>query len=190
MNRRALAIVLVLVALASRFALADGGTVLSTAERDGYRITVMTSPTPLRAGPVDVSVLVQHGDAGEIVANADVQISLNPDRDDLSSLQSTATQATATNKLFQAAILTLPEPGRWQISAAVTVDNRRFVSETEIEVAGALPQFSDLWFWAGWPAIAIGLFVAHRGLVNRSLDTMVASHCRHMSIYPGSSDVP
>ncbi len=40
----------------------DGGAVRFSGQQGDWRITVFTSPTPLRAGPVDVSVLVQ--DAG------------------------------------------------------------------------------------------------------------------------------
>ena len=39
-------------------ACADGGTVRLCEVRDGRRITVLTAPTLLRAGPLDVSVLV------------------------------------------------------------------------------------------------------------------------------------
>jgi hypothetical protein len=62
----------------------------------------------------------------------------------------------------------LPQPGRWRLSTVVIVDNRQLAVETDVEAATALPHLSDLWFWAGWPAIAIGLFAAHRGLVYRS----------------------
>ena len=38
----------------------------------GYRVTVFTDPTPLRAGPVDVSVFVQDADTGEPAAGVRV----------------------------------------------------------------------------------------------------------------------
>ena len=38
---------------------ADGGTIRLSESRDDLQITVFTSPTPVREGEVDVSVLVQ-----------------------------------------------------------------------------------------------------------------------------------
>jgi heme o synthase len=167
-NRLKLTTIIILVMLYARSALADGGTVLATAEQDGYRITVLTSPTPLRAGPVDVSVLVQHSDTGTIVDKAEVAVSMRPINGNQLPLRSMATRAAATNKMFRAALFTLPQSGDWRLSTIVTIDDHQLESETDFEAAAALPHFSDLWLWTGWPAIAIGLFVAHRGLVNRS----------------------
>lgn len=53
---------------------ADGGTLRFSEEKDGYRIAVFTTPTPLRAGPVDISVLVQNAATGE--PESGVQISV------------------------------------------------------------------------------------------------------------------
>ena len=168
MNRLKLTAIVLLVMLYARFALADGGTVLTTTEQDGYRITVLASPTPLRAGPVDVSVLVQNSDTGTIVDTADVAVSMRQTDGSQLPLRSMATRAAATNKMFRAALFMLPQSGLWRLSTIVTVHDRQLESEADFEAAAALPQFSDLWFWTGWPAIAIGLFAAHRGLVNRS----------------------
>ena len=38
---------------------ADGGSPLFAGTKGGYQITVFAAPTPLRAGSVDISVLVQ-----------------------------------------------------------------------------------------------------------------------------------
>ena len=54
-----------LVGACGEAAWGDGGTVrLSRCEGD-YRISVFTAPTPFRAGPVDISVLVQDAATGE-----------------------------------------------------------------------------------------------------------------------------
>jgi hypothetical protein len=168
MNRLVLTPVILVIITHSRFAVADGGAVLTTRLQDDYRITVLTSPTPLRAGQVDVSVLVQHADTGMVVATADVEVSLRSNDKGQRPLQAPATRGNATNKLFRAALFTLPQPGRWRLSTVVTIGNGQLVSEADIEAFAALPQFSDLWLWAGWPALAIGLFAAHRRLVHRA----------------------
>src|SRR5262245_62006483 len=54
--------------------LADGGTVRLSRQQGAYRITVFTEPTPFRAGPVDVSVLVQDARTGQPVKEAWVTV--------------------------------------------------------------------------------------------------------------------
>ena len=56
---------------------ADGGLVRLSVTQGGYRITVFTSPTPLRAGPVDISVLVQDAVTGEGLPEAQVSVRLS-----------------------------------------------------------------------------------------------------------------
>ena len=46
-------------------AAADGGSMRSVRKKGGYQITVFTAPTPFRAGPVDISVLVQDASTGD-----------------------------------------------------------------------------------------------------------------------------
>src|SRR5580704_13866550 len=65
---------LVLVGLRGAAARADGGTVRYYDRLGDYRVTVFTSPAPLRAGPVDVSVLVQNVETGQPIVDAEVII--------------------------------------------------------------------------------------------------------------------
>ena len=60
----------------SSLARADGGAVRLRQRAGGYQIAVFTSPTPFRAGPVDVSVLVQDAATGECVPEAQVTVCL------------------------------------------------------------------------------------------------------------------
>src|SRR5262245_28715306 len=94
----------------SSFLRADGGT-LCLLERAGrYQVAVFTSPTPLRAGPVDVSVLVQDTATGEQVPCVQVSVRLSPRDGDGPPLEHAATAEAATNKLFHAAKFDLPAP--------------------------------------------------------------------------------
>src|SRR5262245_39241390 len=79
MTQRSLLCVLLLspchlVTLSPCHARADGGTVRLSRRAGGYRITVFTDPTPLRASPVDVGVLVQDAATGEAVPGAQVTV--------------------------------------------------------------------------------------------------------------------
>src|SRR5437588_9252437 len=82
---------------------ADGGTVCLSERAGGYQVTVFTAPTPFRAGPVDISVLVQDAAGGEPVADVSVEVALTPAGPGEEVLRSAATRAAATNKLFHAA---------------------------------------------------------------------------------------
>src|SRR5215831_20221905 len=93
----------------SSFARADGGAVRLREKTGGYQLTVFTSPTPLRAGPVDVSVLVQDAATEEYVPNARVTVRLTA-RGTGQVLEYPATGEAATNKLLRAAEFQLPEP--------------------------------------------------------------------------------
>ena len=134
-------------------------------ERSGkYQVSVFTSPTPLRAGPVDVSVLVQDAASGEPLAQARVVVRLRP-RDGGEVLSRPATAEAATNKLFRAAEFKLPAPGRWDAEISVDGPGGSAVVRCELEAAEILPRWWDVWPWVGWPALAVLLFVVHQGLV-------------------------
>src|SRR5437588_12678333 len=60
----------------SSFARADGGAVRLCERAGNYQLAVFTAPTPFRAGPVDVSVLVQDAATGECIPQARVTLCL------------------------------------------------------------------------------------------------------------------
>ena len=53
---------------------ADGGSLRLSEKKGGYQITVFTAPTPFRAGPVDISVLVQDALTGDPMPQARVTV--------------------------------------------------------------------------------------------------------------------
>src|SRR5689334_7028854 len=82
---------------------ADGGTVQLTEQLGAYHVTVMTAPAPLRAGPIDVSVLVLDAATKNPISEVLVTLHVAPQiRPDDEMLQP-ATREAATNKLFHAA---------------------------------------------------------------------------------------
>jgi hypothetical protein len=74
----------------------DGGAVRVSREQSGYRITVFSSPSPLRAGPVDISVLVQDARKGEPLLQARVTIRMTKNGEPI--LEYEATHEVASNK--------------------------------------------------------------------------------------------
>jgi hypothetical protein len=151
----------------------DGGTVRLRERRGPYEITVFTSPTPLRAGPVDFSVLVQDADSGEPVPDARVKLVLTARDRPRGALHLNASPEMATNKLLQAAVFALPEPGWWDVTASVA--GREGQGEQPVrfafEAAEPLPPWRTEWPWLAWPAVVVVLFGVHRWLVRRSIDS-------------------
>jgi hypothetical protein len=148
------------------FARADGGA-LRLRERVGsYQIAVFTSPTPFRAGPVDVSVFVQDAATGECVPQARVAVRLTA-RGSGQVLEYPATAEAATNKLFHAAVFQLPEAGWWDVEVAVEGPHGPARVGLGVEAGEPPPRWRDLWPWLAWPALALALFVIHQRLAQR-----------------------
>jgi hypothetical protein len=137
-------------------------------ERAGnYQVAVFVAPTPLRTGPVDVSVLVQHTDTGEYVADARALIRVTALDGASGTREYAATVEAATNKLLRAAPFDLPEPGRWEL--AVRIDGPHGQAEVRSVVIAepAMPRAVAMWPWIAWPAGVVGLFGVHLWLVRR-----------------------
>jgi len=158
---------LVLLLFCPALTRADGGTLRFSKLSDGYRITLFTSPTTLRAGVVDFSVLVQSADSDRAVLDVPVTVHVYPWGSPQHRNGGLVTSAAATNKLFRAIQLDLPEPGRWHVDVAVHATQRAVQVKTELEVGSPLPPWIDLGLWIGWPLVAIVVFVLHQSLVRR-----------------------
>ena len=92
----------------------------SATTRKNRQITVFTDPTPLRAGPVDVSILVQDtSTGGAILDDADYDQRAAPLGRSSFAAHYRATNAAASNKLFQVAKFDLPHAGQWEFTMDV-----------------------------------------------------------------------
>ena len=129
-----------------------------------YRISVLTSPNPFRAGPVDVSVIVADAATGDVLPDVKVDLRLAPARQPSDVRQYPATRGNAANKLFQSANFELPRAGLWNVE--IDVDGPQGTAQTsfEIEAADKLPRWLSLWPWFSWPFLVVGLFAVHQAL--------------------------
>jgi hypothetical protein len=157
-----------LVAFSPCLARADGGAVRLREQAGAYEIAVFTSPTPFRAGPVDISVLVQDAATGAYLPEARVTVRLTA-RGSGELLEYPATAETATNKLYRAAEFKLPEPGWWDVAVAVEGPHDPALLQFEIQADEPPPRWLDLWPWFSWPALAVALFGVPRALVRRKI---------------------
>ena len=156
-----------LVTLSPCQARADGGTVRLSEQKGNYRITVFTAPTPLRAGPVDISVLVQEAATGELASEVQVTIKAVWRGSPGVALHHPATTEAATNKPYYAATFDLPEPGWYSLEVSIDGALGEAQVRFDLEAAEPLPPWLAMWPWVGWPVLAIILFGIHQLLVRR-----------------------
>ena len=143
-------------------AAADGGSMRLSGKKGGYHISVFTAPTPFRAGPVDVSVLVQDASTGNPLTQ--VQVTLRMAKSGRPALEYPATSETATNKLLHAAQFELPEPGAWHLEVLIRGSQGLAVLAGNVQAAEPLARWQEVWPWFGWPALAIAVFCLHHVL--------------------------
>lgn len=142
----------------SRPANANGGTIQVSMERAGpYEVTVMTDPSPIRVGTVDVSVLVERAD-GNLVQDAKVMVTATPAVGPEGAASYEATHDRATNKLFYAADVPISRAGVWQIEVAISGALGEGAVGFAIEAAE--PSISDRLPLLVFVAILVGLVVA------------------------------
>jgi hypothetical protein len=156
---------LAIVVLSPTTAGADGGALWLSRECAGYRISLFTSPTPLRAGLVDFSVLLQSTDRNVPLPDVPVTVHVYPEGEPQRRRGGPATTQAATNKLFRAIPLELPEPGRWHVEIAVHDPNRPAKVNASLDVGAASSSALELSIWIGWPLGVVLLFAIHQGLV-------------------------
>ncbi|HET6883692.1 MAG TPA: hypothetical protein VFI31_26295 [Pirellulales bacterium] len=148
-----------ILAMLSSVAMADSGTIRASQRHGNVQVTVFSEPTPLVAGPVDLSVLVQDVATGEVLYPA-IDIELSPRPEDSIPLHERATRTAATNKLFQAANFELPDAGWWDVKVDIDGPNGHVMVPFDFEAGQPPPTWRSLWMWFTWPFFAIALFVA------------------------------
>lgn len=164
--RRIASLAALLGALGAAVPAAGDGGVVRLSERTGdYLVTIFTSPTPLRAGPIDISVLVQQADGGGVVGDAAVRVSLRS-ASAAEAIGSAATRAQATNKLLYAALLDLPSAGNWQVDVTIERPDRPPATVAfAFEAAPPLPPWRTYWPYFALPPIAMAVYALHQWLL-------------------------
>jgi hypothetical protein len=141
----------------------DGGAVQCSKVVDGCRVTVFTSPTPLRVGPADLSVLLADAATDAPLPKTAVRVRARVAGGGWRSWRP-ATFEAATNKLLRMAVIDFSTAGAWQAQVEWNHSGRRAAVQIPIEVGPPLPRWIDLAPWILWPIVPIGLFaVAQRG---------------------------
>jgi hypothetical protein len=145
---------------------ADGGAVRAIRMSGPFQIAAFTSPNPLTAGTVDLSVLVQDAATMEPVSDAAITIAVKPRGRKFGAVQRQATAEAATNKLFRACLVEL-EAGEYDATVLCGAPQGHGQIEFTFVVGPKPPQLAALWPWIGWPAVPLVLFISHRLLAKR-----------------------
>jgi len=165
MIHRGISFVLLMAAvLAPIVASADGGVVRARAVSGPFIISIFTASDPLRAGPIDVSVLVQDCKSGEAILDATVDLALEPLDSDSPRLRARATHEQATNKLLRAAVLNIPAVGRWGLRAVARRGPEEATVVTGFQVAPPAPRLAAIWPYVLLPPFVIAVFALHQAL--------------------------
>jgi hypothetical protein len=155
----------VAIILAQVSAFADGGTVQLRKEAGPFVITVFTSPAPLSAGPVDVSLLLQNRNGLEPVLDASISLILR-DRSG-AEIRAQPTREQAQNKLLYAAPVTFAESGKWQLDITILRNGERTGATGSIDVAPAPERAASYWSYIAFPPLMIVAFVVRERLIRR-----------------------
>jgi cytochrome c oxidase assembly factor CtaG len=139
-----------------------GGEVRLMEKAGPFLITVFSDPTPLRVGPVDLSVLVQDGDSGRPILDAEVTVRLQERGTGGPPIITQATRQNATNKLLYAALVNLPAPGLWELQ--VTAQYQAHAADVACMVTAAQPRSMprSWWLYAALLSVMIGGVALHQ----------------------------
>lgn len=158
---------------------ADGGAIIARQTVNGRAFTVFASPAPLRAGPVDVSVLVQDEKSGKPVLDAEVEVlwsSVSPDSPDwlppCCSMETgpgavTATRGHSQNKFLYSAIVPVRSAGASEFVIRCRTGDQEAVLSCEIEAGPPRPPVLAYWPFLALPPFAVAGFALHQHLSRR-----------------------
>ncbi len=161
-------LLLFVMMLTQATAFADGGTVQLRKQAGALVITVFTSPAPLSAGPVDISLLVQNRDGLEPVLDANISLLLRANASS-AEIQARPTREQARNKLLYAAPVTLAESGKWKLEVTILRNGERTEVTGTIDVAPAPEMAASYWSYIAFPPLMIAAFVVRERLIRRRL---------------------
>jgi hypothetical protein len=145
-----------------RIACADGGAIQFQGDSGAFHVTIFTQPPILRAGFIDVSLLLQDRSNLNPLLNAKVTFDLTAQ--DSNNAKKTAWMPPACamnkmanlsdvpaqighgqNRLLYGAIVQIPDGGHWQLKASIQRDAEKAQVQTLLDVKPALAPPLTYW---------------------------------------------
>jgi hypothetical protein len=172
--RRPFSASLVLLSLWATCCYGDGGAIIARQTIGGLQLTVFASPAPVRAGPVDVSVLVQKGEKPILDASVDISWKANSASSadwlpPCCTMESPtegipALRGHSNNQFLYSAIVPIKATGPSVLRIRVVEAEREVLLSCDLDVRRPLPPLLTFWPWLAFPPIAIAGFVLHQRL--------------------------
>lgn len=154
---------------------ADGVMTLADGPAGPYRVTVRASPSPLRVGTSQWSVLVRSAPTGDVCLECRVRIELSTTTDGatqalpdpLCTTGHEAERSGSKNRVLHTARIDLGAEGVWAVE--VDVDGPRGTGRLDFSasVAPEAPLFAQHGWALAWPAVALALFGLHQTITRR-----------------------
>jgi hypothetical protein len=135
---------------------ADGGRLQMRQAAGPYIVSLFTTPESLAVGPADLSVMVE--EQGSVLLDVDVTLTLTPEDARVAPVVAHPSQAHATNRLLEDAVVQLPHAGRWHAVVHVSGAGGEASVATDLVVANYSTRRGTVWLFAVLPVVAVGLF--------------------------------
>jgi hypothetical protein len=154
---------LLLILLLAAAAHGDSGLIRLSETVFPWQVTVMTDPTPIREGLVDISVLIQDAKSDAAILDATVMLELKHVQSGL-TVSTEATRQQAVNRLLYAAKFVVPAAGQWTVETHIEHGDDAQVIAWSFTAATPLPPLAVIWPWLLPAVLAIAVYAANQRL--------------------------
>lgn len=153
---------------------ADGGAVMATRNVEGMRVMIFASPTPLRAGPADISVFLE--EAGQPVLDAEIALRWTssgagekwlPPCCSMETDGAPASRNHSQNKLLYSAMLPIKSSGEGKLDLHIVRADQTLDLTFDAVAQPARPPVLAYLPWLAMTPIAVGLFALHQHITRR-----------------------
>jgi hypothetical protein len=157
-----------LLVLLSALVQADGGKVQFQRKAGAFNITLFSTPTTVRAGRTDFSVMVQSAMDQSPILDADVRLHFTQrEANSIAEVSAPARHEQATNKLLYAAQVDLNSTGKWRVEISVLTKRDSALVTGDLDVSPPEPPLLAHWpYFALLPVVAL-LFAFNQLLKRR-----------------------
>jgi len=124
----------------------DGAVVRAHGVSGPFEVSVFGDSGPLRAGPADLSVLVQARNSGGVILDADVDLAVESASTAPAIVH--ATRGQSVNKLLQAATIEVPPAGSWNLRVSVREGSSKGTLAAEQNAAPPAAETGFIWGYA------------------------------------------
>jgi len=172
--------ILLILLLCPLVALADGGAVIGRSETPELTATLFALPSPLRAGPADLSLLLQKPGSNDPVLDATVQMAWFASDGDATQAKwlppcctmesakiwQPATTGNSKNKFLYGAMVPIKTSGPSVLTVRIQYQGKQQDFSVKVNALAPYSPVATYWPWLAFPPVAVGLFALRTRLAN------------------------